>query len=101
MIQGDAYSIRFKIQDSTGQVITDSMVDDVEIALGEKIKSYANGELTYSDNHWLYPISQQESFSIDFGLVHVQVRVKFTSGEVIGKDVGLISVKNSISKEIL
>ncbi len=98
IMQGDAYSIPVCITNGETAVTPDT-VETVEIAIGSIIKKYP-GEISFSD-YWIYPLTQQETFSLAPNLQPMQVRVKFIGGEISGTDCGFISVNPSISKEVL
>lgn len=100
MMQGDQYGIPFTFTDDDGQLITVEDLDDVEIVLGKLNKRYSQNEIAYDEGTFIFPISQDESFSLG-RFVGGQVRLKFKSGNVIGEDLGTIDVLASRSKERL
>ena len=100
IMQGDQYGIVFNITDSEGAVIQPEMVGDIEIVLGQVIKKYSADELYYEDGHWLFPITQNETFELNYPQ-ESQVRVKFMDGTVIGAKIGKIDITESRSKEVL
>ena len=89
MVQGDAYSIDVNIS-LQGKPVDISDIELVEITLINRAKVYP-GEVTYSDGAFHYPVTQ----------CSMQVRVKFTSGDVIGSDVQKINVQRVLSKVVL
>lgn len=98
MVQGDAYSIDITIQ-SQGQSINVNSVELVEITLLNLTRSYPE-EVTYSDEKFHFPITQQETFKLP-PICPMQVRVKFASGDVIGSKIQMVEVAGSISKAVL
>lgn len=100
-LQGDSYKFKFKLT-FNGDIVTPDTVDDVEIAVGNLIKTYAKGEVLYISERWYFPFTQAESFAWRHSILPAQVRLLFKTGDVIGQKInGGISVNNSISKEIL
>ena len=100
IMQGDAYKLPFRLTQD-GEVITEQMVEDVEIVIGSTIKSYANGKIHYSDGNWLYPLTQEQTFAMCNHPQDVQVRVKFHGGDVMGVPLPPVKLERSTSKEVL
>ena len=101
MMQGDHYNLGIKIQNNAGSPVTDKDVLDVEITIGHMRKTFGNGELSYADGMWFFPVSQEESFEMVPGAVNAQVRVHWNSGVVEGKPMYGVRGVESISKEVL
>lgn len=101
IMEGDQYGIGIRITDKCGHLITDTDVEDVEVCIGKYIKTYANNEVTYEDDHFVYPLTQEESFSFNSKSIVCQIRVKFPGGDVIGEAFDRIDIKSSKSKEVL
>ena len=99
IMQGDQYNIPFEISDSQGEAILPAQVESVEFSIGNMRKSYPD-EVTYSGGQYLFPITQQEAFSMQ-NSVPVQIRVKFSNGDIVGASAGGINVAASISKAVL
>ena len=100
IMQGDAYPIRILLKTKEGVTVTPSDVSDVEITIGGIRKSYADGDVTFDDGAWIYPLTQDVSFRF-VNRVRCQARVKFVGSDVIGRFIDNISVVNSDSKEVL
>jgi len=98
IMQGDAYSIPVCIRNGDTEILPGA-VETVEIAIGSIIKKYP-GEIAFSD-HWMFPLTQQETFGLTPGLQPVKVRVKFVGGEISGTNCGCVSVNASVSREVL
>ena len=99
IMRGDAYPIKFKVKTEDGVVITSEMASEVEIIINGIRKLYSSGEVTYSEQYWFFPMSQQESYAMpEFG--RWQVRVK-QGDEVIGEDGGSVYMIESQSKAVL
>lgn len=102
IMEGDQYGIGIRITSKcTGELITNEDVEDVEICIGKYTKTYASGELTYSDERFIFPLTQEESFNFDSKSLAVQVRVKLIGGDIVGEGFDRIPVKESRSKERL
>lgn len=100
IMQGDSYPLVFNIHQGE-LTIDDSAVDDVEIAVGDVIKTFKNGEVYYSDGKWYFPLTQEETIKMSDFKKSVKVRVKFTDNSVIGATAKDICVDESTSKEVL
>ncbi len=100
IMQGDQYDIRFTISDTDGNEITEADVSAVEFVVGCIKKKYP-GDIKYRDNWWMFLLTQEDSMKLEYRIQHAQVRVKFKSGEVIGKQIGPLKVLESVSKEVL
>ena len=98
--QGDAYDIAIMLENEDGTAITPENVSVVEIALGSLIKSFPEGDVTFSEGAFLFPLSQEETFPMR-GTKRLEVRVKFLSGDVAGAKLGSIAIDSSISREVL
>lgn len=99
MMQGDSYSLQIYITQE-GVPVTPETAEAVEIVLGPYCKRYPQ-ELSYQDGFWLFPLSQAESLALMSGRQPCQVRVKFAGGDVLGTDVGMLDVRDSLSREVL
>lgn len=101
VMQGDAYYLGITILNNAGSPVTPADIRDVEITIGPIRKTYRNAELVYSDNLWLFPVSQQESFGLWPKEVKAQVRLVWVNGVVEGKPIYGIRIDESTSKEVL
>ena len=100
IMQGDAYTIPITIKSADGTTVDPAAVQSVEIVIGTLNKKYPD-EISYSDGKWLFPLTQEESMRFVWRTQTAQVRVKFTSGEVVGAKCGCIGIEHSQSKEVL
>ena len=96
--QGDQYHISMAIK-FNGKTVDISKIEKVEITLHNKTKLYPE-EITYSDGVFLYPVTQEETFSLP-RIIEAQVRVKFKNADVFTSPKEQIDVIRSLSKEIL
>lgn len=99
MMTGDQYGIPFHIY-RDGQTVTEDEIEVVEFSISNLRKVYPQ-EVRYVEGDFLFPITQQETFSLGSGKKHTQARVKFVDGSVVGVDFGYIDVSASISKVVL
>lgn len=98
MVQGDAYSIDVTVKNQ-GEALAVDNVEQVEITLLNLTRSYPE-DVTYSDGKFHFPITQEETFKLP-PVCPMQVRVKFTGGDVIGSKIQMVEVAGSISKAVL
>ena len=105
MMQGDSYPISFTITDENNNPLNIDEIDLIQFDLGGLIKMFTKDETTQVNyieefNQFQVPITQQESFNFN-GEIDCQIRIKFTSGQVIGKKIGSIDLQFSSNEEIL
>lgn len=99
MTQGDSYSIDITIENE-GKPLDISEIELVEITLLNLTKTYPE-EVSFSDGAFHFPLSQEETMRLAPLLCPMQVRVKFTSGDVIGSEIQKIDVQRVLSKAVL
>lgn len=98
MVQGDAYSIDITIK-NLGKAVPIETVEKVEVTLLNLTRSYPE-EVTYSDGKFHFPVTQTETFKLP-PVCPMQVRVKFTGGDVVGSMIQTVKVAGAISKAVL
>lgn len=105
--QGDSYAIFVNLAQD-GKVLTPSMVDDLEVSVGEALRfCYLDGSLHFDTqtNHWYIWPTQEQTFSMEEGSYKVEVRAKYKNQEesdVRGYDLeDRIKVRRSASREVL
>lgn len=84
--QGDAYALPIQIR-LNGELINADDVEAVEFCLGDELRKLYPGDVTYEagDNTFYLPLTQADTFSFPAnGSVTLDIRVKFTGGDVIG-----------------
>ena len=102
MMQGDAYNLAIRIRNNAGNPVTPGDVKDVEITIGHLRKTYLGLQITYSNGVWLFPLSQEETFSfVPNCPVESKVRVAWANGVREGKPLYGIRFEESNSKEVL
>ena len=80
VIKGEAYKIAIVIKNGT-ELITPNNCDGIRVAFANQIETYPDGDITYSNGEWLFPLSQDMSYRIKGTESTYQVQVK------IGTDV--------------
>jgi len=78
IIQGEQYAIEITLQ-ADGVPVTPENADDVKIKIGTVEKTYSKGEITYENEHWLFPITQEDSLSFKSSTVKAQAQYKIGS----------------------
>ena len=77
--QGDQYSIPFLVRRG-GEIVSPDMVTDIVIAIGDIVRSYRDGTLSYFEGKWLFPIYKEETLKMPDD-VSYQIQVHY------GKDI--------------
>lgn len=101
MMQGDQYRIPVSLKHEDGSIVTESEVRDVEIFVGSVRKTLDDG-ISYDANEKCFYVylTQKETFRLG-GDVGIQARVLFTSGDVVGVNLGTVNFETSTSKVVL
>ncbi len=84
--QGDAYALPIQIR-LNGELIGVEDVEAAEFCLGDGLRKLYPGDVSYEagDNTFYLPLTQADTFSFPAnGSVTLDIRVKFTGGDVIG-----------------
>lgn len=82
--QGDQYSIPFSIRHN-GEIVNPDTVDDVVIAIGDIVRSYNEGTLTYVDEKWLFPIYKQETLKMPDNISY-QIQIRYGTDIIHSKE---------------
>lgn len=101
MMQGDGYSLPIEIFRGDGTAVLDTDVADVEVSLGPVRKTWKQGEVTFDRGKWFFPVTQQETFTLQAQRQRCQVRILWPDGNVEGVSLGEILVTESLSREVL
>ena len=103
MMQGDSYNLKIKLQKKDKTPVTPEDLTNLEVTIGGLTKTYGSGQVKYNAeiDRWLFPLSQDETFSFVPSVVDAQIRVVGKDGSVRGFPLGKIDVLESISKEVL
>lgn len=101
MMQGDQYRIPVSLKHEDGSAVTESEVRNVEVFVGQVRKTLAEG-VSYDENEKCFYVylTQKETFRLS-GDVRVQARILFTSGDVVGVNLGTVNFEISASKVVL
>ena len=84
--QGDAYALPIQIR-LNGELIGVEDVEAAEFCLGDGLRKLYPGDVSYEagDNTFYLPLTQSDTFSFPAnGSGSLDIRVKFTGGDVIG-----------------
>ena len=102
MMQGDQYKLPIELKYAEGTFVTQEVVKDLEVFVGNFRKMLSNGEIEFesTENVFYVFLTQKETFMMR-GDVSVQARVLFLSGDVVGVDLGEINFVRSTSKVVL
>lgn len=96
VMQGDAYSIAVGILDCNAIPINPTGVEEVEITIGDITKRYSDEGLAYAYGQYIFKLSEEETRT--FGKtdyiedITVKVKIKTKKGEVVGRQVGEITL---------
>lgn len=101
MMQGDAYKLGIRILNNAGNPVTPVDVNDIEITIGNLSKTYKKNQLVYESGLWMFPLSQDETFSYIPSAAKAQVRVLWKNGVLEGQPIYGIRINESTSKEVL
>lgn len=73
--QGDQYSLPIMVKHG-GEIVSPDMVTDIAIAIGEIVRVYSEGTLSYADGKWLFPLYKQETLKMPEE-VSYQVQIRY------------------------
>lgn len=99
MMQGDARSLYVELLLPGDVVVEPKDVADVEITLGLLSKTYRDGQLSFMNGVWVFPLTQKETFALKATVQKAQVRVRWHSGEIEGVFVDRIYIDESLSRK--
>ena len=101
MMQGDSYSLAFRVLNNAKAAVTPDDIQDMEITIGHIRKTYKSAQIVYNNGKWLFPLSQEETFGYWPKAVKAQCRILWANGVLEGKPIHGVRVNESISKEVL
>ena len=101
MMQGDSYRLGFTVLNNAKAPVTPNDITDLEITIGHIRKTYRNAQITYNENRWMFPLSQEETFGYWPKSTKAQIRILWNNGVIEGKEIHGVRVHESISKEVL
>ena len=100
-MQGDSCFLGIRLLNNAGNPITPGDILEVEITIGGLRKTYTGAQLQHRDGLWLFPLTQQETFSLPPMTQQAQVRLVWANGAVEGAPLYGVRILESISKEVL
>lgn len=111
MMQGDSYSIPFTITMNGTTEITPDIVSELEVCVGREnktsIRKMFSAESVWFDEtsrQWFFRPTQEETLHMDPGSYDAIARMKFRNGDetdVIGVEIGRISISDTHSEEVI
>lgn len=101
MMQGDQYRVPVSLKHEDGSTVTEAEVREVEVFVGSVRKTLDAG-ISYDEGEKIFYVylTQKETFRLS-GDVLVQARILFTSGDVVGVNLGTVNFETSVSKVVL
>ena len=97
--RGDEYLIPILIKDKNNTVITPDNATGVKVGIGSAVSSYPDGDLTYADGLWYFPLTQEISYRIPEGDADFQVKVKFAD-KIVNSKQTKVDVEGTIFKGV-
>ena len=96
--KGEQYAIPFAIKVGDDDV-TPENVSGVRIQIGDLMCEYPDGQLQFNteEGTWLYPLTEDQSYSMYAGVMPAQVALKY-GNDIVMSDIITVSVKDSIIK---
>lgn len=99
MMQGDARSLYIELLLPNDTVVEPKDVADVEVTVGLLSKSLRQGQLSFANGVWVFPLTQRETLACKAMVQKAQVRVRWPSGEIEGVPLGRIYIGESLSRK--
>lgn len=107
IMQGDSYAI-FMDLTQDGNQLTPSMIDDLEVYVGESLRlSYLEDSVKYdsSSGRWYIWPTQEQTFALEEGSNKVEIRVRYHNQNTTNVQgytlTDKIKVKGAVSREVL
>ena len=104
IMQGDAGGVPFYFY-LDGELITDDLLDDLEVTIGDTSWLLSEGDITYDSESGAFVVQFTQEYTLKLPTPYVlcQARLKFanSANDVVGEVSGLVRVTPSASKEEL
>ena len=101
MMQGDQYRVSISLKQEDGTSVTKEDIDDIEVFVGNVRKTMRDGVTFDEDTNVFYVyLTQRETFRMSVD-TNVQARLLFTSGDIVGVNLGTVNFEKSTSKVVL
>lgn len=107
IMQGDSYRIYINLTQN-GKILTPEMIAEVEVYVGAGLrKLFSQGGVMFDKNtkRWYIHPSQEETLALQADTTYdVLVRIRYNEkepAEVVGLNVGRITVTDSISEAVI
>lgn len=75
LCKGDKYSLKIRVK-LGNEVITPESCSDIRIKIGNMVLSYSKQELSFEDEYWLFPLSQEFTLGVDGDFLEAQAQFK-------------------------
>lgn len=98
IVRGDEYLIPIVINQGD-KVVTDDMVTGVRIGFGSAVCTYPEGNLTYKDGVWFFPLTQELSYKFKSEPTPFQVQVR-TGSKIFTSTLESVDVGDCIFKGV-
>lgn len=95
IISGEQYPIGFILRQRS-TVFTPENIEEVRAKLGKFSASYPNGDLTFRNGVWQFPMTQEMSYAFKNGTVDFQVQGKTSGGNIFSTKATKIAVDPTI-----
>lgn len=101
MMAGDAFGLPIEISLDNGVATADDF-EIVEVFIGCVGKTTSDGDIDYDEERgaFIVALSQEDTYLLR-GKNPIQVRTKFSNGDVLGVEAGLLVIEGSQSKAVL
>ena len=77
-------------------LITDQIATAVRIKVGKYSAIWPGGKISYSNQKWLFPLTQEQTQDFSSGKEEYQVQVQFQNGETVGTKPQNIFIQKSV-----
>ena len=95
--QGDQYYLPIKITQN-GVVIGEDSVSKVRIGVANFVNKYPDGDLLFSGDYWLFPLTEEMTYTLRAGITEVQAQVVFPDDKIISSMVVNADIGESLLK---
>lgn len=94
--QGDDFPLEIELTALDGTLITPSVATNVSVQIGEVVQEYPNGNLTYQNGFWIFPLKSAQT-SLMKEQVPFQVGAMI-SGAWLHTDKTMINIGSTLKK---
>jgi hypothetical protein len=108
--QGDSYALPIKLK-IDGDPLNPADAEEVEFVIGGLRKLYTGAKqdmgpnvvwYDLTDSTFMFPLTQDETFAWETGVIDMDIRIKFVGGDVEGiRRIVQIVIVDAISEEVI